>query len=128
MYETMVFWETASVGDDRPSVTRDFAEIWRVAEKIVFSTTLQTPSSARTRIERAFHPEAIRRLKQTSGCNIGVGGAELAAQAMRVGLVDECHLFLCPIVVGCGKRSLPGNVRLHLELLDSASSGAGLFT
>src|SRR2546429_5351766 len=118
MYETMVFWETVSTDDDRPVAIRDFAEIWRSAEKVVYSRTLQTVSSARTRIEREFDPDAVRRLKQSSGADIAVGGAELAGQAIGAGLVDECHLFLCPIVVGGGKRALPDNVRAQLELLD----------
>jgi dihydrofolate reductase len=118
MYETMVFWETASAEADEPAVFSDYAEIWRAAEKIVYSRTLQTVSSARTRIEREFDRDAIRRLKQSSGADIAVGGAELAGQALGAGLVDECRLFVCPIVVGGGKRALPDNVRAQLELLD----------
>jgi dihydrofolate reductase len=118
MYETLVFWETASTEADQPTVIRDYAEIWRAAEKIVYSRTLQTASSTRTRIVREFEPDAVRRLKQSSGADIAVGGAELAGHAIGAGLVDECHLFLCPIVVGGGKRALPDNVRAQLELLD----------
>jgi len=117
MYETMVFWETVSTGAEQPGVVRDFAEIWRSAEKIVYSRTLQTASSARTRIEREFDADTIRRLKETSLADITIGGAELAGQAIAAGLVDECHLFLGPIVVGGGKRALPDNVRTQLELL-----------
>jgi dihydrofolate reductase len=117
MYETMVFWETVSTSGDQSVVARDFAEIWRAAEKIVYSRTLQTLSSARTRIERDFDPAAIRRLKESSGRDITIGGAELAGEATAAGLVDECHLFLCPIVVGGGKRALPDDVRAQLELL-----------
>jgi dihydrofolate reductase len=118
MYETMVFWETASTEADEPAVFWDYARLWRAAEKIVYSRTLQTVSSARTRIEREFDRDAVRRLKQSSGADIAVGGAELAGHAIGAGLVDECHLFLCPIVVGGGKRALPDNVRAQLELLD----------
>jgi dihydrofolate reductase len=118
MYETMVFWETAGAEADEPSVFHDYAGIWRDAEKIVYSRTLQSASSERTRIEREFDPDAVRRLKQSSGADIAVGGAELAGQAIGAALVDECHLFLCPIVVGGGKRALPDNVRAQLELLD----------
>jgi len=118
MYETMVFWETASTDADEPAVFSDYAEIWRATEKIVYSRTLQTASSARTRIEREFDRDAVRRLKQSSGADISIGGAELAGQAIGAGLVDECHLFLCPIVVGGGKRALHDNVRVQLELLD----------
>ena len=118
MYETMVFWETASAGADEPAVFSDYAGIWRAAEKIVYSRTLQAVSSARTRIEREFDRDAIRRLKESSGADIAIGGAELAGHAFGAGLVDECHLFLCPIVVGGGKRALQDNVRAQLELLD----------
>jgi dihydrofolate reductase len=110
MYETMVFWETVNTGD--------YAGIWRAAEKIVYSRAIQTVSSARTRVEREFDRDAVRRLKQSSGADIAVGGAELAGHAIGAGLVDEFHLFLCPIVVGGGKRALPDSVRAQLELLD----------
>jgi len=118
VYETMVFWETASTDADEPAEFADYAEIWRAAEKIVYSRTLRTVSSARTRIEREFDRDAVRRLKQSSGADIAVGGAELAGHAIGAGLVDECHLFLCPIVVGGGKRAVQDNVRAQLELLD----------
>jgi dihydrofolate reductase len=118
MYETMVFWETVSTEADQPTVFQDYAGIWQAAEKIVYSRTLQTVSSARTRIERDFDRDAVRQLKQSSVANIAVGGAELAGHAIRAGLVDECHLLLCPIVVGAGKRALPDNVGAQLELLD----------
>jgi dihydrofolate reductase len=117
MYETLVFWETASTADDQPAVTRDFAELWRAAEKIVYSRTLQAPSSERTRIERDFDPAAIRKLKESSDRDITVGGPELAGQALAAGLVDELHLFLQPVSVGGGKRALPDDLRLQLELL-----------
>ncbi len=118
MYETMVFWETVSTGADEPAVFSDYAEIWRAAEKIVYSRALQRVSSARTRIERDFDQDAVRRLKQSSGADVAVGGAELAGHAIGAGLVDECHLFLCPILVGGGKRALPDDARAQLELLD----------
>ncbi len=117
MYETMVFWETASTAGES-AVFGDYAGIWRAAEKIVYSRTLQAPSSARTRIEREFDPDAVRQLKLSSTADISVGGGDLAGQAIGAGLVDECHLFLCPIVVGGGKRTLPDDVRARLELLD----------
>jgi dihydrofolate reductase len=119
MYETLVFWERPPDLAAQPSVVHDFAEIWQKAEKIVYSRTLQTASSARTRIEREFDPEAVRQLKETAGRDLTVGGPELAAQAIEAGLVDEYHLFLVPVVVGGGKHSLPDrNVRVKLELLD----------
>jgi dihydrofolate reductase len=117
MYETMVLWETVGTNGDQAAVTRDFADIWRSADKIVYSRTLQTPSSARTRIERDFDPAAIRRLKESSARDITVGGAELAGEAIAASLVDECHLFLVPVIVGGGKRALPDDVRAQLELL-----------
>jgi len=126
MYETMVFWETVSTGGDQAAVTRDFAQIWRAAQKVVNSRTLQAPSSARTRIERDFDPAAIRQLKESSDRDITIGGAELAGEAMAAGLVDECHLFLGPIVVGGGKRALPGDVRIQLELLDEHRFRSGV--
>ena len=116
MYETMVFWETApTVGE--PAAIRDYAEVWRRAEKVVYSRTLPTVSSERTRIEREFDPDTVRRLKQTADADLAISGAELAGQAIGAGLVDECHLFVCPIVVGGGARLL-GDVRADLELLD----------
>jgi dihydrofolate reductase len=117
MYETMLAWETVSTSADQAAVTRDFAEIWRAAEKIVYSRTLQTPSSERTRIERDFDPAAVRQLKASSARDITVGGAELAGEAIAAGLVDECHLYLVPILLGGGKRALPDNVRARLGLL-----------
>jgi dihydrofolate reductase len=126
MYETMVFWETAGTGPDDAAVSRDFAEIWRAAEKIVYSRTLQTVSSARTRIERDFEPDAIRRLVETSEADLTVGGAELAGEAMRAGLVDECQLLVAPIVVGGGKRALPDGILARLELLDERRFGSGV--
>jgi dihydrofolate reductase len=123
MYETMVYWETAA---GAAPVVRDFAEIWRAADKVVYSTTLETVSSARTRIERDFDPDAVRRLKATAGRDVTVGGPGLAAQAIGAGLVDECHLFLVPAVVGGGKRALPDGVRLELELLDERRFGSGV--
>jgi dihydrofolate reductase len=117
MYDVMVAWETMPLAD-QPAVIRDFAEIWRAADKIVYSTTLETASSARTRIELAFDPDTIRRMKQTAAHDISVGGPSLAAEAIRAGLVDEYHLLLTPILVGGGTPSLPHDVRLELELLD----------
>jgi dihydrofolate reductase len=125
MYETMVFWETAGGGDE-PAVFNDYAELWRDAEKIVYSRTLQTVASAKTRIEPDFDPEAIRRLKESSPADISVGGAELAGRALDAGLVDECHLFLFPIAVGGGKRALPDGVRTRLELLDERRFDSGV--
>ncbi len=125
MYDTMAFWETAT-GHEEPSVFRDFAEIWRAAEKIVYSRTLQAASSARTRIERDFSPAALRELKSASGADMTIGGAELAGQAIAAGLVDECQLFLSPVVVGGGKRALPDHVRADLDLLNERRFKSGV--
>jgi dihydrofolate reductase len=117
MYEVMLAWETMNLVE-QPSFIQDFAGIWRAADKVVYSRTLEAPSSARTRIERNFDPESVRQLKTAAGRDLAVGGPELAAHAFEAGLVDECHVFLAPIVVGGGKQSLPDEVRLELELLD----------
>jgi dihydrofolate reductase len=126
MYETMVFWETAGTGGEQPAGVRDFAEIWRAAEKIVYSRTLQTLSSARTQLEHDFDPSAISRLKESSDRDITVGGAALAGKAIAAGLVDECHLLLNPVVVGGGKRALPDNIRVQLELLAEGRFRSGV--
>ncbi|MGV1048172.1 MAG: dihydrofolate reductase family protein [Solirubrobacterales bacterium] len=116
MYETMVAWETMETAGEG-EVMRDYAEIWRAAEKVVFSRTLAGASSERTRIEREFDPEAIRALKASAEADLSIGGPELAAVALGAGLVDECHLLITPVVVGGGKPSLPDGLRLDLELL-----------
>jgi dihydrofolate reductase len=126
MYEVMVFWETAHTFADQQPVVRDFATIWKAADKIVYSKTLETVSSARTRIESEFEPEAVRRLKARDERDITVGGSELAGQALKAGLVDECHLFVTPIVVGGGNQAIPNNVRLKLELLSERRFGNGV--
>ncbi len=126
MYETMAGWETdPGLAADSPFM-REFAAIWQAADKIVYSRTLQTVSTARTRIERDFDPEAVRHLKATSRHDILIGGPDLTACAFRAGLVDECHLFVAPVVVGGGKRSLPNNLRLELELLEERRFGNGM--
>ena len=122
MYETMVAWETM---DDEHPVMRDFAELWRAAEKIVYSRSLESASSARTRIEHDFDAGAVRRLKESAQGDIGIGGPELAGQAIAAGLVDECHLILVPVLVGGGKRAFPDGVRVDLELLDERSFAGG---
>ena len=126
MYETMVYWETAHTLADQPPFVQDYTRIWQAADKIVYSRSLETVSSARTRIERDFNPEAVRRMKASAGRDITVGGPHLAAQALGAGLVDECRLFIAPVVVGGGNRALPGNVRLTLELLDERRFGNGM--
>jgi dihydrofolate reductase len=119
MYETMLFWERPPELAEQPSFVQDFAEIWQAADKIVYSKTLHTVSSAKVRIERAFDPDAVRQLKAIADRDLTVGGAEVAAQAIGAGLVDQYHLFLVPVIVGGGKPSLPDNgFRARLELVD----------
>ena len=117
MYETMVYWETAPA-DSGAAETRDYAEIWRAAEKVVYSRSLESASSGRTRIEPEFDPEAVRQLKAAAETDVSIGGAELAGQALHAGLIDEVQLFLNPVIVGGGKAALPADLRLGLELVD----------
>jgi dihydrofolate reductase len=125
MYETMVFWETAGASGE-PAVLRDYAELWRTADKIVYSRALEEVSSARTRIEHEFDPDAIRSLKRVAAADISVGGSELAGQALAAGLADELHLLLCPIIVGGGKPALPNHVRADLEVIDERRFRSGV--
>lgn len=122
LYEVMVAWEQADVFASEPPFIREFAQIWQAADKIVYSRTLEAPSSARTRIERDFDPHAVRRMKAQTERDISVGGPNLAAHAFKAGLVDECHLFVAPIVVGGGKQALLKGVRLELDPLGTLSS------
>jgi dihydrofolate reductase len=127
MYETMVYWETALTTDADPSpVTLDYARMWQAADKVVYSTTLAAVSSAKTRIERAFDPDVVRKMKATAEPDITVGGPDLAGQAIKAGIVDELQLFVVPFVVGGGNPSLPGDVRLQLELLDEHRFASGV--
>jgi dihydrofolate reductase len=126
MYEVMSYWETAHTLPDQPPFIRDYTEIWQAADKIVYSKTLETVTSARTRIERDFDPEAVKQMKASAGRDITVGGPDLAGQAIKAGLVDELHLFLAPTLVGGGKQSLPDDVHLKLELLDERRFGNGV--
>jgi len=127
MYQTMVFWETAGLGDgdDEPEAFRDFASLWRAADKVVFSRSLTSPASERTRIERELDPELVRRLKQDAETDLSIGGASVGGQALAVGLVDEIHLLLAPVLVGAGKRALPADVSAQLRLLDSRRFASG---
>src|SRR5918999_2635301 len=112
MYEVMAYWETADTVAGQPDHMLDYARVWQAADKVVYSRTLETTSSARTRIERDFDPEAVRQMK--AGRDLSVGGPDLAARAIRAGLVDEWHMFVAPIVVGGGTRFFPNDVRLKL--------------
>ncbi|HYU66344.1 MAG TPA: dihydrofolate reductase family protein [Jatrophihabitantaceae bacterium] len=126
MYEVMAVWETIPTDDGQPPVSRDYAQIWRAADKIVYSTTLLAVSSTRTRLERDFGVDAVRQLKASADHDISVGGPGLAATAIAAGLVDELHLFLTPIVVGGGTAALPDDVRVELELLDEHRFASGV--
>ncbi|MEP7021022.1 MAG: dihydrofolate reductase family protein [Pseudonocardiales bacterium] len=123
MYETMTYWETAHTQTDQSQVAMDFAQVWQAADKVVYSTTLQSVASARTRIEPEFDPESVRRLKASAGRDITVGGPHIAAQAIKAGLVEEIQLFLAPVVVGGGTRALPEHVSMKLDLLDERRFG-----
>ena len=126
MYEAMLVWETdPSLAAESP-LMQDFAEVWQAADKIVYSRTLEAVSTRRTKLERAFDPEAVRQLKAASEGGILIEGPDLAAHAFRAGLIDECHLFVIPILVGGGKSALPRDVRLQLELLDERRFGNGM--
>jgi dihydrofolate reductase len=126
MYDTMVYWETAHTLADQPEVFRDFTRIWQAADKVVYSRTLEAVSTARTRIERHFDPEAVRQMKARAGRDMSIGGPHLAAHAIKSGLVDELQLFLTPTVVGGGNRALPNTGRLDLELLDERRFDSGV--
>jgi dihydrofolate reductase len=126
MYETMVFWETAHLDPKAPPYIVRYARDWQAAEKIVFSTTLESVSSAKTRIERTFEPDVVRQLKAESDHDISVDGPTLAAQAIAAGLVDEYHLFITTSVVGGGKRFFPDGVRLDLDLVQERVFDSGL--
>ena len=118
MYETMAVWETDPALAAQSELGADFAHVWQAADKVVYSTTLDTVSTANTRLERRFDPDSIRAMKAAASSDLAVGGPNLAAHAFEAGLVDECHLFICPVLVGRGKPSLPSELHTKLELLD----------
>ena len=126
MYETMVFWETAHTLPDVPAHILQYSRDWQAAEKVVYSTTLDSVSSAKTRIERTFDPDAVRKLKADSDHDLTIDGPNLAGQAIAAGLVDEYHLFITTTVVGGGKRFFPQGVRLDLELVEERAFDSGL--
>lgn len=126
MYEIMTFWETAGIDDDEPAVIEDFGSLWRAADKIVYSKTLTSATTARTRTERDFDPESIRQRKARSDADLSIGGADLAGQALVAGLVDEIRLFFVPVIVGGGKRALPADVHARLRLIDTRGFAGGV--
>ena len=125
MYEVMAYWESAPTTPDQPPYIEDYAGIWQTADKIVYSKTLEAVSTTRTSLERDFDPEAVRQLIAGADSDIGIGGPELAAQAIKAELVDEYHLFIAPVAVGAGTQALPDGIRLNLELLDERRFGNG---
>jgi dihydrofolate reductase len=125
MYDVMHVWETFG-DEDESAAVRDFAQIWRSAEKIVYSKTLENVSSARTRIERDFVPDTIRRMKSRADRDISIGGPELAGRALYARLVDELQQFVTPVIVGGGNRWLPREVQAKLELVDERRFHGGV--
>ncbi len=126
MYEVMAYWETDDAVRDQPHVMKDYAQLWQAATKVVYSKTLETVSSAKTRIERNFDPESVRQMKALASDDISVGGADLAAQAIVAGLVDECHLFVNPVVVGGGQPAFVHGVSTRFRLVDQWRFGNGV--
>jgi dihydrofolate reductase len=125
LYETLAVWETDPDLAGESDYMRDFAEIWQAAEKIVYSRSLEKALTRRTRIEPEFDPDAVRKMKESAGQDLHIGGPMLAAEAFKAGLVDECHLFVAPVAIGTGKPALPPDLRLSLELLDEHRFGGG---
>ena len=126
LYETMAVWETDPALAAQSEPMADFARVWQAADKIVYSTTLNAVSTTKSRLERRFDPDSIRRTKADASRDLMVGGPNLAAHAFRAGLVDECHLFIYPVIVGGGKPSLPSGLRAKLELLDERRFDSGV--
>jgi dihydrofolate reductase len=126
LYETMAVWETDPSIAEQSDLTADFARAWRSADKVVYSTTLTTVPTATTRLERHFDPDAVRELKAEATGNLTIGGANVAAQAFEAGLVDECQLFVWPMILGGGKPAFPAGFRTNLELLDERRFGNGV--
>ena len=126
MYEVMRYWETEPSDPAAHAVERDYADVWRAADKVVFSRTLDAPTTARTRLERTFDPDFVRELKRSSDSDLSIGGADIAAAALRAGLVDELGMFVFAVVVGGGTRFLPDDVRLDLELLEERRFACGV--
>ena len=126
MYDTMALWETDPALAAQSELMADFADVWQGAEKVVYSTTLAATSTAKTRLEHNFDPASVRDLKASASSDLTIGGPHLAAQALKAGLVDECHLFIHPVLMGGGKPALPSDTRADLELLDDRRLGNGV--
>ena len=126
MYDTMAVWETDAALAARSDLMGEFANVWQAADKVVYSTTLDAVSTAKTRLERHFDPDAVHDLKAAASSDLLVGGPNLAAQAFKAGLVDECHLYIWPVVLGGGNPALPTDLRAELALLDERRFGNGV--
>jgi dihydrofolate reductase len=126
LYETMAVWETDPALAAQSELMADFANVWQAADKVVYSTTLEAVSTAKTRLERSFDPDSVRDMKAAATSDLTVGGANVAAHAFKAGLVDECQLFIHPVLVGGGKRALPSDTRAELELLDERRFSTGV--
>ena len=126
LYESMAVWETDPALASQSALRADFAHVWQAGDKVVYSTTLDAVSTAKSRLERRFDPDAVRAMKAAASRDLTVGGANLAAQAFREGLIDECHLFISPVILGRGKPSLPSDLRVQLELLDERRFDNGI--
>jgi dihydrofolate reductase len=126
LYDLMAVWETDPALAAQSELRADFANVWQAADKVVYSTTLDAVSTAKTRLEHDFDPASVREMKASATSDLTVGGAHLAAQAFKAGLVDECHLFIHPVLLGGGKPALPSDVRVELELLDDRELSKGV--
>jgi len=126
MYETMAVWEADPTLTTQSELMADFANVWQAADKVVYSTTLPVVSTSNTRLERRFDPDSIREMKDSATSNLTVGGSTLAAHAFNAGLVDECQLFIYPVLVGEGKPAFPSAARFHLDLLEEHRFGDGV--
>jgi dihydrofolate reductase len=126
MYEVMAGWETAHLRENQMPASEDFTRLWQAASKVVYSRTLEKITTSKTRLEREFDPDAVRKMKEELDKDMSVGGSELAGQALKAGVVDEVHLYLSPILVGGGKPSLPDDLRLPLELIEERRFGNGV--
>ncbi len=126
MYETMAVWETDPTLAAQSKLMADFANVWQTADKIVYSSTLPGVSTAKTQLERRFNPDAVRDMKMSAASDFTVGGPTLTAHAFPAGLVDECHLFVYPLLVGQGKPAFASDVAAELELLDEHRFGNGV--
>jgi dihydrofolate reductase len=126
LYESMAVWETDPDLASQSALMADFANVWQTADKVVYSTTLDSVWTSNTRLRRSFEPSEVRGLKDGATDDLMIGGAEIASQAFRADLVDDCHLFVHPIVVGGGKRALPSGTRTQFELLANQPFSEGV--